>query len=94
MPDIFGNPTAKDPAPEAEPEPAPEPEWPEPIPQPEPPDVSVGDVVEIPHKATRTRKRTGYIRRIEGASAWVESDIKKVTGWYALVCLAPYEPGS
>jgi hypothetical protein len=91
MPDIFGN----DPTESNEAAPAPEPEKAEPEPKPEPttdpplPDITEGDVVEIPHKSTRTRKRSGFARRIEGRVAWVESDTKNVTGWYPLVCLKP-----
>lgn len=56
---------------------------------PNPNGVTEGDVVEIPHKSTSRRKKTGFARKIEGAHAWVESDTKTVTGWYALVALKP-----
>ena len=49
--------------------------------------ITEGDVVEIPSQNTKTRTRTGFVRRIYGASAWVESDVNTVTGWYSLVCL-------
>jgi len=82
MPDIFGN----DPAESNEASPATQPE---PTTDPPLPDITEGDVVEIPHKSTRTRKRTGFARRIEGRVVWVESNTKVVTGWYPLVCLKP-----
>jgi len=82
MPDIFGN----DPAESNEASPATQPE---PNTDPPLPDITEGDVVEIPHKSTRTRKRTGFARRIEGRVVWVESNTKVVTGWYPLVCLKP-----
>jgi hypothetical protein len=56
---------------------------------PNPNGVTEGDVVEIPHKSTSRKKRTGLARHIEQGSAWVESDVKKATGWYPLVCLSP-----
>ena len=74
MPDIFGNSTT--------PEPEPEKDF-----DPNPNGITKGDVVEIPHKSTSRRKRTGYARCIEDGSAWVESDVNKATGWYPLVCL-------
>lgn len=56
---------------------------------PNPNGVTEGDVVEMPHKSTSRKKRTGFARKIEGGSAWVESDTKKATGWYPLVALEP-----
>ena len=54
-------------------------------PKPDPiPDVSEGDVVTI-----TTNGYTGFIRSINAGTAWVESDVKKATGFYSLEVLRP-----
>jgi len=50
---------------------------------PNPSGLTEGDVVAIDHKS-----RTGYPRRIEGPNGWVESDVKKASGWYSLTALS------
>ena len=50
---------------------------------PNPNGLTEGDVVAIDHK-----NRTGYLRRIEGPNGWVESDVKKASGWYSLTALS------
>jgi len=51
-------------------------------PDPNPNNLTKGDVVRITHK-----DRTGFLRRIDGAVGYVESDTNKATGWYSLVAL-------
>jgi len=50
---------------------------------PNPNGLTEGDVVAIDHKS-----RTGYLRKIEGPNGWVESNVKKASGWYSLTALS------
>ena len=86
MPDLFGNSTQGSTEGETAPETAPDPG---PTPDPNPPGITEGDVVEIPHKSTSRKRRTGFARKVDGANAWVDSDTETATGWYSLVALKP-----